>query len=552
MHPRLGKLLAALTAMVILAACGAPAATQSPTTSTTAPATQAATAPQATTAPAVEATTAPAAEATTEAAAVPSQTFKVKFWEHGPYTRAEMPAEDFQKAYILENYGLDVALEAAPADGGDAKLNALIAAGDLPDIIQGYFSVSNPLFQQWVQQGVLLPVDEYLNSTPELAGLLDDSRWAYLRMDGKTWGVAPPSGPNQSVTWVRQDWLDKLGLKAPTTVEELGEIAKAFAANDPDGNGQADTYGFTSYSGDSNGFERLGSAFAPLGAYPGRNHIVVKDNEAVFTAFSPEAKAALEWWHGLVEAGAVDPDWVTNKFENWRESVAQGKVGIVTAQYQLLREFDGPETLGKEIKAVNPDANWVMLPALKGPAGEYVEFAGSGIGNAFLLTRAAASEPGKAEAIMKFLNDAMNPTSETYRQMAWGRPGADFEPDKDNNPVRRLNTDPERAWMGYYRVFRSPVPQTNKVFFADEPDLFQRWETASKLPLLPNVTSLVPAHEASPDLDTYILEMHTKFALGEESFDNWDSFVETAMSQYRGQEVVDAATEQLRTVGAIK
>lgn len=532
-----GKTLAATLAIALLAACGAtPPAGQAPDAA----------------APASAPDQPPATAQPTAADQTTAQTYAITFWEHGPYTRADKPAEDFQQAYILENYGLDVDVQTAPSDGGDAKLNALIASGDMPDLIQGYFSVSSPLFQQWVQQGVLLPLDEYLADAPELAGLLTEDGWAYLQLDGRTWGVAPPAGPNQFVTWVRQDWLDQLGLEQPTTVEELALVAKAFAGQDPDGNGQADTFGLTSYSGSNNGFERMGSIFAPFGAYPGRNHIVIQDGQPVFTAFSPEARDALAWFSDLVAAGAVDPDWVTNKFENWRESLAQGRVGIVTAQYQLLREFDGPETLGKEIKAVNPDAEWTMLPALSGPAGSYIDFAGGGIGNSFLLTRQAASEPGKAEAIIRFLNNAMNPETETYRQMAWGRPGIDFEPDADNNPVRRLNTDDARAWMGYYRVFRSPIPQTNKVFFADEPDLFERWEYVAQQPTLPNVTNLVAAHEAGPDLNAYILEMHTKFALGEEPLENWDQFVTTALNDYRGQAVVDAAAENLQAVGVVE
>ncbi len=44
--------------------------------------------------------------------------------------------------------------------------------------------------------------------------------------------------------YIRKDWLDKLGLKEPTTMEEFYNVAKAFRENDPDGNGKQDTYGF--------------------------------------------------------------------------------------------------------------------------------------------------------------------------------------------------------------------------------------------------------------------------------------------------------------------
>ena len=42
---------------------------------------------------------------------------------------------------------------------------------------------------------------------------------------------------------IRTDWLKKLNLSMPTTTEELMAVAKAFAEQDPDGNGKKDTYG---------------------------------------------------------------------------------------------------------------------------------------------------------------------------------------------------------------------------------------------------------------------------------------------------------------------
>lgn len=49
---------------------------------------------------------------------------------------------------------------------------------------------------------------------------------------------------------IRQDWLDNLGLEAPTTIDEFEEVIRAFTEDDPDGNGEKDTYGFT-YEGDT-------------------------------------------------------------------------------------------------------------------------------------------------------------------------------------------------------------------------------------------------------------------------------------------------------------
>ena len=69
--------------------------------------------------------------------------------------------------------------------------------------------------------------------------------------DGKTYGIAcAPCLTEGQVMVIRQDWLDNLGLSAPTNMDEFEEVIQAFTEDDPDGNGQDDTYGFT-YAGDS-------------------------------------------------------------------------------------------------------------------------------------------------------------------------------------------------------------------------------------------------------------------------------------------------------------
>ena len=64
--------------------------------------------------------------------------------------------------------------------------------------------------------------------------------------DGKVYGMAiSPNLTEGQVMLIRQDWLDSLGLEAPTTIDEFESVIAAFTNEDPDGNGKNDTYGFT-------------------------------------------------------------------------------------------------------------------------------------------------------------------------------------------------------------------------------------------------------------------------------------------------------------------
>ena len=80
---------------------------------------------------------------------------------------------------------------------------------------------------------------------------------------------------------VRQDWLDKLGLTVPKTVDDVYKVAYAFTYNDPDGNGKNDTIG---YSGKAPyGFEPIANAYdTALG-----NYIIVRDGKVTNTLSQP-------------------------------------------------------------------------------------------------------------------------------------------------------------------------------------------------------------------------------------------------------------------------
>jgi putative aldouronate transport system substrate-binding protein len=488
----------------------------------------------------------------------PHPVYEVVYWQHGPWTRDPVgdKEEDFVYQYILENYNLDITIQPAPSEGADAKLNATIAAGEMPDIIQAYWGPSNSVAKQLVDQGVLLPIDEYVADNPYLDGYLTEDEWVYLTFSGQKYALAQPRPfANWDTIWIRQDWLDNLGLERPTTVEELAEVALAFTTQDPDGNGIDDTYGFTGRAS----FEGMQSFFAPFGAYPGQNHIYVEDNEVIFDAFSPYARNALTWMNEQVEAGVVDPDWTANNMETWRQTVAEGTVGIVTAQFQFLRDCGSSACLGQIISEANPDAVWDQLDSVEGPYGTYAAWKGGLVDTQFYFTQQADSEPGKMAAIMHFFNDAMNPESDLYAMMVYGKPGLQYRMDDAGRRTHRFSPE-GLGWFTYWLVTRRG-DEGYFWYYKNEPNpyfevedngrLWERQQFSISEPQIVHATPLVAAHPLWPDVEAYMQEMHLMFATGERSLDEWDEFVETAKSTYRLQEIMDDAVMQLSEVGLV-
>lgn len=128
------------------------------------------------------------------------------------------------------------------------KLNLVIASGDLPDMFL-MANIDAPLETRYgVDEKLFLPLNDYIDQyMPNLKAYLQshpEVRGMITAIDGKIYGL-----PNinecyhcsySQKMWINKSWLDKLGLKMPTTTEEFYQVLKAFKERDPNGNGKAD------------------------------------------------------------------------------------------------------------------------------------------------------------------------------------------------------------------------------------------------------------------------------------------------------------------------
>ncbi|MCM2477746.1 extracellular solute-binding protein [Rhizobium sp. CG5] len=124
--------------------------------------------------------------------------------------------------------------------------NLLMASGELPDIVGG--DVTGGLkddFIRYGMEGAFLPLDELIaENAPNLKKFFDEHpvvRQAISAPDGHIYFIPyVPEGEFSRAWFIRQDWLDKLGLKTPQNVDELHDVLVAFRDKDPNGNGKKD------------------------------------------------------------------------------------------------------------------------------------------------------------------------------------------------------------------------------------------------------------------------------------------------------------------------
>jgi len=114
-------------------------------------------------------------------------------------------------------------------DDGDTKMNAAAAANNLPDFFQ--VPANNNIFLQWVRQGLIAPVDSLLPLMPGRTKdrYSDPQMQKIATIDGKRYVLQEKAGLNKrQALFIRKDWLDKLGLKEPKTLDDFFNVAKAF------------------------------------------------------------------------------------------------------------------------------------------------------------------------------------------------------------------------------------------------------------------------------------------------------------------------------------
>jgi putative aldouronate transport system substrate-binding protein len=142
---------------------------------------------------------------------------------------------EYIKKGMLEDHNVEVEFVAVPRWTEVDEINNLLAAGTAPDICVTY---SYPTIQTYANMGGVLDLKEYVDNykadTQNLWNWLGESNiyWDQDINDGTLWAIeGKRANPRRILTFVRQDWLDALNMKAPTNKAEFYDMICAFRDN---------------------------------------------------------------------------------------------------------------------------------------------------------------------------------------------------------------------------------------------------------------------------------------------------------------------------------
>lgn len=226
------------------------------------------------------------------------------------------------------------------------KLNTLIAGNEAPDIMWEY---SRDYIGTLVTQGVLQPLDEYidkystaykqyLEKNPDLK--------PFLTFDGKIYALAVKRSTNNIANagmWIRQDWLDQVGMKAPATEEEFYAVLKAFRDK---GLAKADAPLVSLHSSYSNVLDSLFNAFTA--------QWYLENGKMTSGKMVDRTADAIAFERKLYANGYIDKEYLTDK--NMQRSIqdwTSGKTGIFFATWSNSIE-NNMKDLMKNVPNANP------------------------------------------------------------------------------------------------------------------------------------------------------------------------------------------------------
>lgn len=243
------------------------------------------------------------------------------------------------------------------------QLRLEIAAGNLPDM----FLVTNQTdLLQLAESDLIRPVDDVIDKsfTSHMKEVINSDGGMLLEMatyDGKVYGIPQNISDTDtfSYIWLRKDWMDKLGLEAPKTMQDLKNLMVAFKEANLDGVEQ--TYGLLM---DNSLYYATRGLFAGFKSYP--EFWVKEDDKIVWGGTQKTTKNALVFLNELYNEGFIDPEFITQTNTDAQALLWNKQTGITYAGHWL------PHALQTNLYDKDNTIDWVCV-ALPSDDGEAVE-----------------------------------------------------------------------------------------------------------------------------------------------------------------------------------
>ncbi|MFC5405932.1 extracellular solute-binding protein [Cohnella soli] len=340
------------------------------------------------------------------------------------------------KAY-LDDLGIKIKYNwVVPGDQYAQKFGVAIASDDLPDV----FDVDIKNLKLLLENDAIADLTDVYEkyATPLTKSVIEGDGGLMLgtaKFNGKLMAIPETQSmlDNVEMIWIRNDWLKKLGLPIPQTMDELIKTAEAFVTEDPDGNGKPDTLGFAinkdAVSGGVTGWADIAPIFYAYHAYPG-GWIKDASGNLVYGTIQPEVKTALAVLQDMYKKNLIDREFGVKDGTKVAESTTAGKTGIAFgAMWNSIWPLNSSKENDKD------PGDWIAIPLVPADDKPVLSLVASPVGTYHVVNK----NFDHPEALMKMVNEWVENT---------------IGPKADNNKYGTNLEGKELFKMSMFRVWK--------------------------------------------------------------------------------------------------
>ncbi len=247
------------------------------------------------------------------------------------------------------------------------KYNLAIASSELPDFME---TVPLQVYADLLDNDLIEDITDVWEEVAhpvwlkEAMGFGDGVAWQYAEVNGRKMGIPyiEQAAQNDKLLWIRQDWLDAVGMSAPTTIEELHAVMTAFVEADMGQGAAGTTLGIAANSQLNAWYCSLDPIFGAWGVMPAF-WTPDENGDLRYDSVRPEIKEVLGTLRQWYAEGLLAPDFFT--YAPWQNgSHIGGNLAGLMYTPAFAPDYGLPDSVAND-----PDARWVFGDIPVGPTG---------------------------------------------------------------------------------------------------------------------------------------------------------------------------------------
>lgn len=392
------------------------------------------------------------------------------------------------------------------------RVNVVLASGDIPDLLL----IPDPWHSQvreMAKQGAFWDVTDMIKDYPNLMKVSQAALMITKMQDGRNYGIPRvQAAEGSSFPSVRKDWLDKLGMPVPKTMDDMYAVMKAFVQNDMAGNGK--TIGAIG-NVIKDGMEYFSWPEEVYNKAFGNWKLV--DGKLVNINLLPGTKKALEFLRKAYEEKLIPEDFAVLQRSQLKDMQYTGINGIM--KDQGTSAWRAMEQMATTV----PDAYIQVLVDLEGYAPKDNPLHGM-----YVIPKKVPEE--KVRKIMQFLD--YGATKEGNDLANYGIEGVHYTMDngvvKTTEQAVKDNISPQSSGQIYIALdpyIRAYAPGIPSDFYEFNKKIIDEKAKISVGKIDAGLYSETD-QKVGAELRKKIQDVKTQIILGKRPLSDWDSFVE--------------------------